>query len=156
MKNFFKLIVSILLPFIAGGIGSFFTMPNIPTWYATLNRPSLSPPNWIFGPVWTILYIIIGISLFLVWRNGLDKKGAKIALVIFLVQLVLNSLWSILFFGLQNPLFAFIEIIFLWIFILLMIISFYRISKVAGLILIPYILWVSFAGYLNFMIWILN
>ncbi len=156
MKNFLKLLVSILIPLIVGGIGSFFTMPNIDFWYEYLNKPFLSPPNWIFGPVWTTLYVLMGISAFLIWRNGLDKKDVKKALAIFIFQLFLNSLWSVIFFGFQDPMTAFVGIISLWCAIMATIISFYKVSKIAGLILIPYILWVSFASYLNLMIWILN
>lgn len=156
MKIFLKLLVSILLPFIAGGIGSFFTIESIPIWYESLNKPSFNPPNWIFGPVWTILYITMGISLFLIWKNGFNKKDVKRAIFIFLFQLFLNTIWSIVFFGFQEIPSAFIGIISLWCLILATILSFYKISKIAGLILIPYILWVSFASYLNFMIWILN
>ncbi|MBN1940756.1 MAG: tryptophan-rich sensory protein [Candidatus Diapherotrites archaeon] len=154
--DFLKLAVSIVICLCAGFIGSFFTSPNIPTWYASINKPFFNPPNWIFAPVWTILFILMGISLYLVWSKGLQAKGVKIAIAIFAAQLVLNTLWSILFFGLQNPFFAFIEIIVLWIFILLSIIKFYPISRKAALLLLPYICWVSFALLLNYFVWILN
>ncbi|MEK7167652.1 MAG: TspO/MBR family protein [Patescibacteria group bacterium] len=143
-----KLILAILVCELAGIIGSVFTVNAIPNWYNSLEKPFLSPPNWIFGPVWTTLYLMMGISLFLVWKNK-----TKTALTLFFVQLVLNSVWSIIFFGLQSPGIAFGELLILWVFILLTIISFYKISKPAAFLLIPYILWVSFAGYLNFAIW---
>lgn len=154
MKNVIKLIISLLLPQLAGGIGAIFTTPNISTWYANVNKPSFNPPNYLFGPVWTTLFLMMGISLYLIWTT--KESNNKKALTFFFLQLVLNTLWSILFFGLQNPLLAFLEIIILWVFILLTILNFYRLNKTAGLLLIPYILWVSFAGVLNFAIWQLN
>jgi benzodiazapine receptor len=149
-----KLIISIIGVQLAGIIGSVFTSSSITSWYATINKPSFNPPNWIFGPVWTILYLMMGISFYLIWVNY-DKKS-KNAVIIFGVQLLLNTLWSILFFGLQSPLFAFIEIIILWIAILVTIILFYKVSKKAAILLVPYILWVSFAAVLNFSIWLIN
>ena len=156
ISNSFKLITSLLVCQLAGLAGSIFTMSKIPNWYMTLNKPELAPPNWIFGPVWTTLFVLMGIALYIVWKQGTDKKDVKISLYIFGTQLILNVLWSIIFFGLENPGSAFIEIISLWISILLSIIYFYRINKTAGYLLIPYIAWVSFASYLNFMIWVLN
>lgn len=152
MNKLWKLIISILLPFLASAIGGFFTVDSISTWYAGLIKPSFNPPNWIFGPVWSILYLLMGISLYLVWI----KKYNKPAFMLFGIQLFLNALWSILFFGMRMPLFAFIEIIFLWIAILMTIIFFYRINKISAYLLIPYILWVSFAAVLNFTIAVLN
>jgi translocator protein len=147
-----KLIIAILIPLFAGFIGSYFTMPAIPGWYAELVKPELNPPSWIFAPVWTTLYILMGISLFIIWEKG--KRHLEIG--IFTVQMMLNTTWSIFFFGLQRLDVAFVNIILLWIFILLMIIFFYRISKVSAYLLLPYILWVSFAAYLNYSIWMLN
>ncbi len=140
----------------AGVIGSIFTTPAIPTWYANINKPSFRPPNWVFAPVWTILFLLMGIALFLVLRKGLKNKNVKIAFFFFIFHLVLNTLWSILFFGLESPFAAFIEIIFLWASILVSIILFLQISRIAGYLLIPYLLWVSFASVLNFTIWRLN
>ncbi|MBU2589441.1 MAG: tryptophan-rich sensory protein [Nanoarchaeota archaeon] len=147
-----KLILALLLPQLAGFIGSLFTTPKISSWYATIIKPSFNPPNWIFGPVWVFLFILMGIALYLIWI----KKDNKLALTFFSIQLGLNILWSILFFGLQSPLLALIEIFILEIFILLTIKEFYKISKKAAYILIPYISWVSFAIILNFAIVILN
>ncbi|MFH2020421.1 MAG: DUF1295 domain-containing protein [archaeon] len=144
--------LSILLCLSAGFFGSFFTFTSIGSWYSTLNKPFFNPPNWLFGPVWTTLYILIGISLYIAIKNGADKK----AIIVFGVQLALNTLWSILFFGLRNPLVAFIEIIILWITILINIILFKKFSKSAAYFLIPYLLWVSFAAVLNFFIVALN
>jgi tryptophan-rich sensory protein len=151
--NITKLIVSIAIPLIAAGIGSFFTSSKIPAWYAALQKPAFNPPNWIFGPVWTILFIMMGIALYLVWTSG---KANTAALWIFGIQLGLNVLWSILFFGMQSPLWAFVDIIALWLAILATIISFYSVSATASYLLIPYILWVSFATILNWKIMVLN
>jgi tryptophan-rich sensory protein len=156
MVKTIKLSVSVLACLIAGFVGSVATMPSIPTWYASLQKPAFNPPNWIFGPVWTTLFIMMGVAAFLVWDKGLENKKVRISLAIFGLQLLLNVLWSILFFGLQSPLYAFIDIIMLWASILATIIYFYRISAAAAYLLIPYILWVSFASILNLSIVILN
>lgn len=154
--NWVKLITAVVGSELAGIIGSVFTVSSIPTWYAGLVRPELSPPNWIFGPVWTTLYALMGVATFLVWRKGLNRRDVKIALSLFLGQLFLNSLWSILFFGLQNPGAALVEIAFLWVAILATCIAFAKISKPAAWLLLPYLVWVSFAAYLNYAIWTLN
>ena len=148
------LALCVILPLIIGFIGSAFTTPAIPSWYSSLQKPAFSPPNWIFGPVWTILYILMGVSLYLARknRNGLSKKSA----FLFGAQLFLNLLWSAIFFGLQSPLFAFAEIILLWIAIVFTIIEFGKVSSSAALLLIPYLLWVSFAAVLNYYVWVLN
>ena len=151
-----KLIASIIICLMAGFIGSFFTADSVGTWYASLKKPDLAPPNWVFGPVWTTLYILMGVSLYIVWMKGLGKKEVRSAVYIFMAQLLLNTVWSLLFFGLRNPLYAFIEIIVLWLAIAATMIKFKRLSSTAALLLIPYILWVSFAAYLNYMIWQLN
>ncbi len=156
MNNTTKLVLSIIIAELAGIIGSLFTVPSLESWYSTLVRPELSPPNWVFGPVWTTLFALMGIAAFLVWKKGLNRKEVRVALGVFVGQLVLNTMWSIIFFNLQSPLWAFIDLILLWIAIVATMILFYRISKPAMWLLLPYILWVSFAGYLNYMIWILN
>lgn len=156
INNTFKLIIAIVVSELAGIIGSVFTTPSIAGWYAGIVKPDINPPAWVFGPVWTTLFALIGIAAFLVWKKGLDRKDVKIALGIFLGQLVLNTLWSIIFFGLHSPGGALIEIIFLWLAILATIIAFAKISKPAAWLLLPYIFWVSFAGYLNYSIWQLN
>jgi tryptophan-rich sensory protein len=150
-----KLIVAIVICQLAGVIGSIFTVSSIPTWYASLQKPAFAPPNWLFGPVWITLFTLMGISLYLVW-DQLDKKEAKKSIVIFGIQLVLNIFWSVLFFGLKSPFYAFIEIIILWVSIAFTIFKFYKISRNAALLLIPYIVWVSVATILNYYIWILN
>ncbi len=154
MNKLTKFIISIFIPLTVGFVGSFFTMNSISTWYIYLHKPFFTPPSWIFGPAWTALYIMMGISLYIIWINPIKNK--KMAFITFGVQMFLNMIWSIIFFGFQSPLFAFIEIIILWISILLSIIYFFKISKSASYLLIPYILWVSFASILNFSIYYLN
>lgn len=156
LKSNLSLIVWIVLCQLAGGIGSLFTSSAIPDWYASLVRPAIAPPNWIFGPVWTTLYLLMGIAAWLVWRRRGEVSVAKIGLIIFGVQLVLNSLWSILFFGLHSPEAAFVEIIFLWIAIVATIVWFAKVSKSAAWLLVPYLAWVSFAAYLNYQFYVLN
>lgn len=156
VNNFFKLIISIAICEVAGIVGAFFTTPSIAGWYTGIVKPTLNPPAWVFGPVWTTLFALMGIAVFLVWKRGLDRRDVKIALGIFVGQLALNTLWSIIFFGLHSPGGALIEIVFLWLAILVTIIAFAKISKLAAWLLAPYIIWVSFAGYLNFSIWQLN
>lgn len=151
-----SLIIFILISQAAGLLGSAATIPSIPTWYAGLKKPAFSPPNWLFGPVWLALYTLMGIASFLIWNKGIGKGEVRIALAIFLGQLILNVLWSYFFFKLHNPLYALVEIIILWLAILATIISFYRVSPPAGIILFPYLLWVSFAAILNFAIFRLN
>lgn len=150
-----KLAASIILCQLAGFLGSLFTTPAIPTWYATLKKPSFTPPNWIFSPVWISLFVLMGISLFLVWRRQ-GHPRFKTALTFFFVQLILNIFWSVAFFGLRSPLLGLIDIVFLWIAILLTIQNFLKVSKIAGVLLLPYLLWVSFAVLLNFFLRVLN
>jgi translocator protein len=175
----YKLLISIIICEMAGVVGAFFTTPEINSWYKSLNKPSFNPPGWIFGPVWTTLFVLMGISLFLVWEKKWESKNKinfknkkpwnKISqkllsgpwqkaniIIIFATQLVLNVLWSVIFFGMHSPGVAFFELIMLWFAIIFTIINFYRVSKTAALLLIPYVLWVSFAGVLNYFIWILN
>lgn len=154
--QYLKLAIAILICLLAGFIGSVFTSKSVSTWYTTLKKPSFNPPDWVFGPVWTTLFILMGISLYLVWSKGLEVEGVKIAMIIFGAQFLFNILWSLIFFGLQSPFYAFLEIIILWAAILLTIFSFYNVSRPAAYLLIPYILWVSFAAVLNFMIVRLN
>ena len=151
-----RLLAAIVITQIAGLTGAIFTSPAIPSWYENITKPSWVPPNWLFAPVWTALYLLMGVSLFLIWEKGNKNPWFKKALGIFLVQLILNIFWSILFFGMKNPGLALIEIIVLWLSILLMIIIFLRVSKVAAWIQAPYLLWVSFATLLNFSIYRLN
>jgi translocator protein len=150
-----KLLLSIIFCEGVGILGSIFTIPSINTWYSHLNKPTFNPPNWIFGPVWTALYLLIGVALYLILERKL-KKGKRIILNVFLVQLFLNFLWSIIFFGTHLPLIAFIEIAFLWGSIVWLAINLWELSKPASLILIPYLCWVSFAAILNLAVAILN
>jgi tryptophan-rich sensory protein len=131
-------------------------MDSVSTWYADLSKPSFNPPDWAFGVVWPILYVMMGVSAFLVWRKGLSSEQAKVALGLFILQLVLNGIWTPIFFGLHMMGLALAEIILLWVAILMTIIAFWRISKPATYLLIPYILWVSFAIALNASLWHLN
>lgn len=154
-REILKLVASVLLCQLAGFLGSLFTAPAIPTWYATLKKPFFTPPNWIFSPVWVSLFILMGISLFFVWRRQGHPK-LRIALLFFFVQLALNVFWSAAFFGLRTPLLGLVDIVLLWIAILFTILRFLKVSKFAGVLLLPYLLWVSFATLLNFSLWILN
>ena len=154
--DWLKLIAAIIICEAVGGIGAIFTMQAIPTWYATLAKPFFSPPNWVFGPAWTILYALMGVSAYLIWQHGIGRKDVKFALNVFGIQLALNFAWSILFFGLRSPFYGVVEIIFLWLAIVSTIACFYKIDKRAAYLLIPYILWVSFAAMLNLAVMLLN
>ena len=154
--NIAKLIISIIICQLAGLIGYIFTRPAIPTWYASLRKPFFTPPDWVFGPAWVILYILMGIAASLVWQKTSDPKQARNALILFGVQLVLNAFWSFVFFGLKSPLAGLIEISILAAAILLTIQKFLGVSRTAGMLLIPYFIWVSFASGLNLSIWYLN
>lgn len=156
MKKPLKLVLCIVACELAGSLGAIFTTPAINGWYATIQKPSFNPPNWIFAPVWTFLFFLMGVSLYLILEKDLKDKTVKSALLIFTGQFILNILWSVLFFGLQRPFDAFIEIIILWFAILLTIVQFYKIDKKAAFLLVPYLLWVSLASVLNFSVWILN
>ena len=149
------LVIFLVLCFAAAGIGAAVTMPKIPGWYAILAKPSWNPPNWIFGPVWSALYLSMAVAAWLVWRQG-GLADATMPLALFGVQLVLNVLWSCLFFGLQNPGLAFVEVLILWVAIAATMVAFWFRSSVAGLLFVPYLAWVSFASVLNFVIWRLN
>lgn len=152
--NWTRLILAIGLCLGTGFLGSLVTTPSITGWYARLNKPLFNPPNWIFAPVWTTLFIIMGIALYLVWTSNSPRRTA--AAHLFYLQLGLNFLWSYLFFGLRNPTIAMLDIVVLWIAIFLTIRAFVPISKTAAYLLLPYIAWVSFAGMLNFFIVLLN
>ncbi len=156
IRTFVKLVIAIVVTQLAGIIGSLFTFSAIPTWYATLTKPELNPPSWVFGPVWTTLYILMGVSVFLIWQKGWERRDVKIAVSVYGVQLVLNALWSIVFFGMQSPGLALVNIALLFVSIVSTMILFYKISRPAMYLLIPYILWVSFASYLNYAIYALN
>lgn len=156
MSKTFKIVISIIACLAIGFMGSLFTSSSIPTWYASLNKPPFSPPNYLFGPVWTVLYILMGISFALIWSKGLKSKRVREAVYLFGVQLLLNAIWSPVFFGMRNVLLALIIIIFMWLYILKTIVAFGKVNKLASYLLYPYIAWVSFATILNFSVWILN
>jgi len=156
MNSGLKLIIAIALPLAVGGLSGFATAGGVSTWYPTLVKPSFNPPAWVFGPTWTVLYIMMGVAAFLVWRRGLDANGVSVALTVFAVQLALNGLWSILFFGMQAPGWALVEIILLWLAILATLVLFWRVIPTAGMLLLPYLAWVSFASVLNASLWWLN
>jgi len=156
MKKAGGIIVAIVVCELAGIIGSLFTTPSIPGWYAGLVKPSFNPPAWVFAPVWTTLYAMMGLAAWLIYEKGLKRPEVKKALTVFAVQLVLNTLWSIVFFGAHQLLGAVIVIVLLWAMILWTILLFRKISRPAAWLLVPYILWVSFASVLNVTIWVLN
>jgi benzodiazapine receptor len=151
-----KLIICVLICQVVGILSSFFNIKSIPGWYSKQKKPKFNPPNWIFGPVWTLLYLLMGISIYLVLVSGAIEKQTSLAIIVFLIQLFLNFLWSGIFFGMKKPLLAFFEIILLLVSIIINLIVFYPISELAAYLLIPYLLWVSFAALLNFEIWRLN
>jgi benzodiazapine receptor len=156
MSNTVKLIIAITIPLIIGSSAGFFTITGVGSWYQTIQKPSWNPPGWIFGPVWTALYIMMGIALFLVWKPDASNALKKTAIILFALQLALNFFWSFIFFGQQQIGWALVEMIALWIFILLTIFSFAQVSKTAAWLLVFYISWVSFAMILNYTIWRLN
>lgn len=151
-----KLILSLIICQLAGLIGSIFTRPAIPSWYQTLNKPVFTPPSWLFGPVWISLYFLMGVALFLIWKKKPQNGQVNTGLLIFFVQLGLNALWSVAFFGLRSPLFGLVIIIFLWLALLLTILKFVRLSFLASVLLWPYFLWTSFASVLNLFLWLMN
>lgn len=156
VRRFVRLVLAVLVCELAGLVGSVFTAPAIGSWYAGLEKPLFNPPNWVFAPVWTLLFLLMGVALYLVWGKGLERSEVRLAVVVFGFQLFLNVLWSFLFFGLRNPFLAFLEIVLLWAAILVTTVLFYRVSRNAGLLLVPYLLWVSFAAFLNYNVWLLN
>lgn len=149
------LLLCIGVCFAAAAIGAAFTSPNVPGWYENLNKPPWTPPSWVFGPVWSLLYLLMGISAWLVWRRtGLG--AAVLPLTLFGIQLLLNVAWSVLFFGLRSPGAALIDIVLLWFAILATVIAFWWRSAPAAWLMLPYLAWVSFAVALNLAIWNLN
>jgi tryptophan-rich sensory protein len=147
MKTVVRVIIAIVVCELVGVAGSLFTTPAIDSWYAFLAKPAFSPPSWLFAPAWTLLYALMGVAIALVWPR-LSK--------LFVLQLLVNGLWSFLFFGLHNPLFGLIDIVILWALILALLIKFYPINKTSFWLFVPYFLWVSFATALNFSVWRLN
>lgn len=156
MSSIIKLIIAVAIPLVVGGISGYFTVTGVESWYLTLQKPSWNPPNWIFGPVWTTLYVMMGIALFLVWKEDTSSELKAIAVILFAVQLLLNFFWSFIFFKLEQPGWAFVEILVLWLMLLACIFAFGQVNKTAAWLLVPYISWVSFATILNGTIWKLN
>jgi benzodiazapine receptor len=154
--NWLKLLISISICQTAGIVGSIFTTPAINSWYVFLKKPAFQPPSWLFGPVWIILYTLMGVVFYQIWQLGWGKEIIKKTMLIFIFNLVINSLWSVLFFGLKSPLLALVDIILLWLVILTLIVQFWSLKKEASYLFIPYFTWVSFATLLNFSIWQLN
>lgn len=157
MQKILRIATVIMTCLAVGYISSIVTRENIPTWYALINKPFFTPPNWVFAPVWTLLYIMIGFAAGSVWNKiDTDEANVKKAFLFFLIQLALNALWSYLFFGLRNPMLASFEIILLWLMIYETYVQFKKIDKVSGYLLLPYLAWVCFATILTFSIWYLN
>ncbi|MHC1761008.1 MAG: TspO/MBR family protein [Negativicutes bacterium] len=150
-----KLLVSLAICFVAEGAGGLFTAQSVGTWYLTLQKPAFTPPGWLFGPVWTLLYLLMGLSLYLIW-NARDTHMKKSAIVVFAIQLILNVSWSGAFFGMQSIIGGLIIIVALWLAIILTIYRFRQISRPAAAILLPYLAWVSYASILNYELWRLN
>lgn len=155
-KKLLGLILAIVICQMAGVIGSVFTFDAIPTWYVTLQKPTFSPPNWVFGPVWVTLYTLMGISIFIIWQEGIKNKKVKEAVYWFGAQLFFNAIWSIIFFGLKDVFLALVVISIMWVLIVVTITKFWKINKISAYILLPYLAWVSLASVLNYNIWILN
>ena len=151
-----RLLAAVLFCIIVGSLGSIVTVSGPGTWYATLEKPFFSPPNWVFGPVWITLFTLMGIALYLVWDAGTSNRHVQIALVIFGIQFALNVLWSFLFFGKQSPYLGLLDIVLLWILIVLTMYQFAKINTWAAILLVPYIAWVTLATALNYAIYVLN
>jgi translocator protein len=151
-----RLLASLALPFVAGILGGWATVQGVGDWYLTLQKPSFNPPGWVFGPVWTLLYVLMGIALFLIWEKGTTTPGVRGALVLFGVQLAMNAFWPFLFFWAQAPGWALAEILILWVTILGTTVLFFRVRAEAGWLMTPYLGWVTFAAILNYSIWTLN
>jgi len=149
-------VISIAIPLFIGFAGSLLTTPNIDIWYTSLSKPWFTPPNWLFGPAWTVLFILMGFALFLILKDGRQNRYFKAACLSFGFQLFLNLYWSFLFFYIKQPPLAFYAIVSLWSMIFVNIYYFYQIKKSAAYLLIPYIVWVTFAAVLNYSIWLLN
>jgi tryptophan-rich sensory protein len=156
VSNVAKLLVAISIPLLVGSLSGVATARGVQDWYPSLAKPSFNPPAWVFGPVWTLLYVLMGVAAYLVLQKGQDKDLVRAGLIMFTLQLILNGLWSVLFFGMRLPGVAFAEIIILWVSIAVTAALFWRSVPTAGLLLAPYLAWVSFAAVLNGSIWILN
>ena len=156
MKNWLKATISLALPQLAGLTGAAFTETGEGSWYRTIEKPEWNPPGWVFGPVWTMLYILMGIAFYIIWKSAADKRIKTPAMIFWILQLVFNFCWTLIFFYAHEIGYAFAEIVVLWLLILITIFLFARISKLAAWLLVPYICWVSFAALLTYTIWQLN
>ena len=156
MKNVYKLIIAIAIPLAIGSISGYLTATSVNGWFVTLNKPFFNPPKWLFAPVWTVLYIMMGISFYIIWKSHAKLEKRYTGYTYYWLQLALNFMWSLLFFYFQRPDLALIDIILLFIMIASTIFSFRKISKTAAWLLVPYLCWVAFATALNFQIWRLN
>lgn len=157
MNKYLKIAIFVATCIGVGYLSGMATQSSVTTWFPTLIKPSFNPPAWLFAPVWSLLYMMMGIAAGLVWsRIDFEREAVRKALTFFVIQLILNALWSILFFGLKNPMLALVEIVLLWLMIYETYVKFLKIDKIAGYLFIPYLLWVSFAMVLNASIWWLN
>ncbi|PIR86576.1 hypothetical protein COU13_00140 [Candidatus Kaiserbacteria bacterium CG10_big_fil_rev_8_21_14_0_10_43_70] len=156
VSRYTRLFLSFFLTFGAGFVGTFFASTKVKTWYITLDKPYLSPPDWVFAPVWIGIYALMGTALYRIWRLAHYRKDARIWTAIFLIHLFLNASWAVLFFGLENSLLALIDIIAILLMLLWLIVRAWWIDRTSGWLLVPYLLWVSFATYLNFSIWFIT
>lgn len=156
MKNWIKLAISILVPLAVGAVAGLFTTTEINGWFQTINKPAWQPPNWVFGPVWTLLYLLMGVSFYLVWQSTAPKTTKRIAITLWIIQLVFNFFWSFIFFKKHQIDWALGEILVLWFFILLTILFFGRVRSLAAWLMVPYISWVTFASLLTYSIYQLN
>lgn len=156
MVNWKRLLAAIVICQLAGVVGSVFTVPAISTWYAALQKPWFNPPNWLFGPVWVLLYTLMGVAMYLVWEKGAKKKAVSESMGYFGAQLFLNAMWSFLFFGLRSPFYGVLCILPLLCLIAMTTQKFYKVSRNAGLLMVPYLAWTSFATLLNISVWLLN
>ena len=155
-QNIIRLAISLAICYLAGAVGSIFTRPAVEYWYQSLIKPGFAPPDWLFAPVWLMLYAVMGFSFYLVWRSGLQNKDSRSAFILFLVHLLVNVGWSVAFFGFQSPFWGLMMIILLWGLIFALVMAFAHVRSLAAVLLIPYWAWVTFAGVLNWTIWLLN
>lgn len=151
--NYYRLIISLVLPQLAGVAGSMPAAESVGGWYSVIEKSPLSPPNWVFGPVWIILYFLMGLSIYFIWNKIDENKKIKNILILFFVHLLFNAVWSPIFFGLKNPGVALVDLIVVWLLAVLLAFKFWGISRISTYLFIPYLLWISFAIYLNFHIW---
>ncbi len=156
MTRLLQLLVSLALPLGVGALSGIATSSAVRDWYPGLAKPPFNPPAWVFGPVWTALYLLMGVALYLVWREGWQRPEVRHAITLFIAQLALNGLWSVLFFGLRAPGLALVDIAVLWALIAMTVVASWRVAPLAGGLLLPYLAWVSFAAVLNASIWWLN